>query len=73
MTERGHPVRLRAQREYSLARLFQVSERAWPAGGQDVRDPAEGRDLMIAPGSVTTAPVLLIPFAKQRTLRNGVD
>jgi len=38
--ERGHPVRLSAQREYHLeAALPTRSKRASPAGGQGVRDP----------------------------------
>jgi hypothetical protein len=39
-TERGHPVRLSAQREQPFKReSLRGSERASPAGGQDVRDP----------------------------------
>src|SRR6266550_1182697 len=37
--ERGHPVRLSAQREHSDVVLTAGSERAWPADGQDVRAP----------------------------------
>ena len=40
-SERGHPVRLSAQREQPLSKAIQrgKSERALPAGGQDVRAP----------------------------------
>jgi len=46
MSERGHPVRLSAQREQPLNRsLRRKLERALPAGGQDVRAPRAIYDL----------------------------
>src|SRR5438105_2920090 len=66
MSERGHPVRLNAQREQPPNRCLRRStERASPAGGQDVRAPPAVYDLPLYHllSSFTTIDLLMIvPF-----------
>jgi hypothetical protein len=49
MEQRGHPVRLSAEREQRPNLFFLRSEHASPAGGQDVRAPS-GQDSKAAQG-----------------------